>query len=954
MAALISSLARSEDARSPGEEEVADSGEIDFNEHIRPIFTAHCTACHGGVKQAGDISFAYRDQVLPPDGWIVEPGDPEASSLIERVTSEDEDIRMPPPEHGPALSTLEIERLTQWIRQGAKWEQHWAYEQPQPQPIPTVSDADWPLRPMDNFVLKRLESEGIDPSPNATPERWLRRVTLDLTGLPPTLEDRNAFLNDVDVSGNAAYERVVDRLLGSDEYGERWASIWLDQVRYADSKGLGMDARRNIWKYRDWVIDAINRDLPYDQFTIKQIAGDLLPDPSVEDRIATAAHRLTQSNEEGGTDDEEFRVAAVLDRVNTTWQTWMGVTFGCVQCHSHPYDPFRHEEYYQFSAFFNNTADSDLDEDWPAIQAPIDPAEYPEAAELDHQIASLRDQIWQREYQLLDDDSLWQPLVDLQASSSNATQVEVERQGDHDEYHTVGTVSRNADFTLEAPLPDGVEQLTAIRFTAMPLDPASAVADSEWGFVLSHVEAELLVPGEDQPQPIELSHLAIDEPNPFYDPQLSLNEKSSNGFAAYTRIHYPRQAALIPQQPVAVPEGARLRVTLKHRRFILAAFALIAKRGHLAVSDDQRFTDLLSDEELSKQRNRLAALQQQRDKIPSTSVPVLRELPEHLSRPTHVFARGLFLTKEQSVTAATPKSLPPLDTESTPDRLAMARWIVSPENPLTARVAVNRFWARLFGVGLVATEEDFGSSGDPPSHPKLLDYLAVQFQNEYDWSVKNLLRDIVLSKTYRQSSKVRPELLESDPQNRLLARGPRQRLPAEIIRDQALALAGLLSDKRFGPPVHPPLPDGVWNPFQGGDRWTTPDDGDADRYRRSIYTYTKRSIPYPMFAAFDAPSREFCTPRRLRSNTPLQALMTLNDETFQECAAGLATRMKNASDQPREQIAFGFRLVTCREPDDAEIDELLALQKTVGGDDALHGLTSVAGVLLNLDEVLTK
>ena len=361
---------------------------IDFNEHIRPIFNSHCTACHGGVKQAADISFAYRDQVLPPDGWIVEPGDPDASSLIERVVSDDPDQRMPPPEHGTALSEREIELLTEWIRQGAKWSDYWAYERPQQSVVPAVQQSDWPSQPMDHFVLAKLEAEGIQPSPDATPERWLRRVTLDLTGLPPSPEERAAFLSEVQGSPQTAYSKCVDRLLDSQDYGQRWASVWLDQVRYADSKGLGLDARRNIWKYRDWVIDALNRDLPYDEFTVKQIAGDLLPQPTIEDLIATAAHRLSQSNEEGGTDDEEFRVAAVLDRVNTTWQTWQGVTFGCVQCHSHPYDPFRHEDYYRFAAFFNNTSDCDLDEDWP-VKAPIDVQQYDNAAQLDRQIASL-------------------------------------------------------------------------------------------------------------------------------------------------------------------------------------------------------------------------------------------------------------------------------------------------------------------------------------------------------------------------------------------------------------------------------------------------------------------------------------------------------------------------------------------------------------------------------------
>ncbi|MCG8652507.1 MAG: DUF1549 domain-containing protein, partial [Pirellulales bacterium] len=414
---------------------------IRFNEHIRPIFTQHCTACHGGVKQAGDLSFVYRDKVLPPDGWIVEPGQPDESILIQRVASDDPEEVMPPPDHGKRLTKGEIALLRQWIRQGAKWQDHWAYERPLPQDIPSVKQAPWCRQPLDHFVLRKLEHEGIAPAGEASAPRWLRRVSLDLTGLPPTLEEREAFLKAVQTRGEAAYAEVVDRLLQSPHFGEHWANVWLDQIRYADSKGLGLDARRNIWKYRDWVISSFNRDLPYDQFTIMQIAGDLLPNPSIEDLIATAAHRLTQTNEEGGTDDEEFRVGALMDRVSTTWQTWQGVTFGCVQCHSHPYAPLEHEEYYQFAAFFNNTADCDLGEEWPLLQAPVDPADYAKAGRLDHEIDRLQQDLWKREYQLLADPDAWQPIRKLAASSSNATKLAVKQQGDHDEYHTVGTVS---------------------------------------------------------------------------------------------------------------------------------------------------------------------------------------------------------------------------------------------------------------------------------------------------------------------------------------------------------------------------------------------------------------------------------------------------------------------------------------------------------------------------------
>lgn len=926
---------------------------INFNDHIRPIFNAHCTACHGGVKQAGDVSFAYKDQVLPPEGWIVEPGDPEASILIERVIAEDPDTLMPPPDHGRSLSEVEINILRQWIREGATWNNHWAYEKALPQSIPKVRQTDWCRQPLDHFVLAKLEEKEISPSPAATAERWLRRASLDLIGLPPQPEEVTAFLKAVEVGGGTAYQNAVNDLLSRPSFGERWASVWLDQIRYADSKGLGMDSRRNAWKYRDWVIDSLNQDMPYDEFTVKQIAGDLLPDATIEDHIATAAHRMTQTNEEGGTDDEEFRIEAVLDRVNTTWQAWQGVTFGCVQCHSHPYDPFSHDEYYQFAAFFNNTRDSDLSEEWPVIAAPLDPKEYELAGTLDRQIERIERQIWERESETLAGNEVWQTLVDFKASTNNQTQVDVERRGDHDEFYTVGTVARNASITVESPLPMNLDRLTAIRLTVLPLNPKTAITDSEWGFVLSHFQAELLIAGEAKPVAIELAHAIGDEPHPFDDPTLSLSAKSSRGFSAYSRIHHPRQVAFVLAEPMVVPAGSRIRVTLKHRVSALGAFALITRRGHLAVSGDEQFLALQSDKQISADRKQLADLKSKRKEIRSTNLPVLAEREPNLARPTNVFIRGLFLTKDKQVSPGTPDSLPPMDASVPADRLALARWMTSDENPLTARVIVNRVWSQLFGTGIVATEEDFGSSGEPPSHPELLDFLSLRFESEQGWKLKSLIRELVLSSTYRQSGTYREHLRDLDPANRLLARGPKYRLDAETVRDQALAISGLLSDKMHGPPVQPPIPSGVWKPFNGG-KWTTPPLDNPDRYRRSIYTYTKRSIPFPMFAAFDAPSREFCTPRRLRSNTPLQALMTLNDTTFLECADALASRMQDSSTELREQLANGFRWATCRVPSDDELDELVSLHETLTRLDDNSRLSAVANVLLNLDEVLTK
>lgn len=922
---------------------------VDFGSQIRPIFNAHCSACHGGVKQSGGISFITPKQVIAPNGWIVEPGHPDSSSLIERVSSADPDLIMPPPEHGPPLSKREVELLRQWIAEGAAWQVHWAFDKPTKRELPAVQSAAWPRSDLDYFIIARLEAEGLTASSEVKPHRWLRRVTLDLTGLPPTRSDVEQFNELLKSDAEAAYVATVDRLLNSPHFGERWASVWLDQVRYADSQGLGLDAPRTIWAYRDWVIRALNDDMPYDEFTLKQIAGDLLPDANPDDIVATACHRLTQTNEEGGTDDEEFRVAAVLDRVNTFWQAWQGMTFGCAQCHSHPYEPFKHEEYYQFTAFFNNAMDTDLGSDAPLLAVPKRPEDYRRSGVLDRQIEEITKSIWRQEYKLLSDSSAWTPVQNLEASTNNATVVKTELHDGRREFRTVGTVTNRTPITLEVKF-DEPQRITAIRLVGMPLGGEQAKADSEWGFVWSHVGAELLSATDRKPQALPFARVMGDEPHPLLDPQESLNEKSQQGFGAYSRIYYPRAAAFVLRSPLEVERGDTLRIKLTHQMVAVGAFGLVTDRGYVSLTDDPRFTELVNSEEMAAKLEQLAQLQLKRRNIPAVNTPVLRERPSHLARQTHIFVQGAFLDKGEQVQPGVPECLPDLPSNVAPDRRALAEWLVSAENPLTARVAVNRFWARLFGVGLVETEEDFGSSGEPPSHPELLDHLAVQFQDEFDWSVKRLLREIVLSSAYRQSSKVTPELLEQDPRNRLLSRGPKQRLSAETVRDQALAISGLLNTEMYGAPVRPPIPVEVWNPFFGSDKWPATDPGDPSRYRRSVYTYTKRSIPYPMYATFDQPSREFCTPRRVNSNTPLQALELLNSETMVECASAFAAQMEAQEGPLSDQITWGFERAVCRKPNEQELMALASLGRQLGN----KGLTAVAITILNLDEVLTK
>ncbi|MFK7734889.1 MAG: PSD1 and planctomycete cytochrome C domain-containing protein [Pirellulaceae bacterium] len=944
---------------------------VDFSSEIQPILNQHCVPCHGGVKQVADVSFIYREDALN----VIEPGSPEDSYALDRIKSTDNDERMPPPEHGAALSEEEIQLLTSWIEEGAEWSEHWSFVAPQKHDVPQeVADDSWIRSRMDAFVLAKLREEGLEHSADAEPDRWLRRVSLDLTGLPPSLRTREAFLSAVAAEGEAAYEAAVQKLLDSPLFGERWASVWLDAVRYADSKGLGQDGRREIWKYRDWVIKALNADMPFDQFTIKQIAGDLLPNASMDDYVATACQRLTQTNEEGGTDDEQFRLEAVLDRVNTSWQVWQGVTFGCVQCHSHPYDPIRHEEYYKFIAYFNNTLDSDISNDEPRLAVPLSEDDYPRALELDQQIKDLKSEYWRSGFELLQSASNWLEPQALEVSTTSDTQLVTETVEGFLQYHTTGTVAKNTDITLTVPIPEDQKSLTAIRFTGMPLEPAKALDYSEWGFVISHVEANL-VDEDGTKTTLPIAYVIGDEAFPILDPLESLNPKSSQGFSAYSRIHHARRAAFVLEAPVEVGTNQRLQLTLKHKIVETGAFPLVAKRGSIATSDNESFTRWLEDEHTLTLASKIKELKKERKLIRAIRTPILTSRPAHLARPSHVFERGNFLTKGDRVQPGTPMFLPsPKDDDATdPPRLQVAKWVASASNPLTARVAVNRFWGQLFGLGIVETQEDFGSAGAKPSNAPLLDDLATRFAGDMQWSVKALLKEITLSSTYRQSSRASEELMRQDPRNRLLARGPRNRIAAEMVRDQALAIAGLISDERYGPPVHPPLPAGVWKPFQGGDKWRTPAPGKAERYRRSIYTYTKRSIPFPMFAAFDAPSREFCSARRLPSNTPLQALMTLNDQTFIEAAEALAKRMLAHSDSVQEQIAYGVKLATCREPKASELEELSSLydrtlarvstdksaKPTDSTDDegvspATLAMTNIATVLLNLDEVLCK
>jgi hypothetical protein len=771
----------------------ADAGPS-FSREIKGILSNRCVRCHGpdaeGRSGGGDEglrldTFAGATADLGGHAAIV-PGKPDESELIARITSTDPAIVMPPPEAGDRLSSTQVDLLRRWIAAGATYEPHWAYVPPTRPAAPAVRHAAWPRNDIDRFILARLEAEGLVPQPEADRATLARRLALDLTGLPPTPEEVDAFVADADAD---AVEKLVDRLLSHDGYGEHMARQWLDLARYADSAGYADDPLRTIWGWRDWVVRAFDANMPFDQFTIRQIAGDLLPGATLDDKVATAFHRNTLTNNEGGTIDEEFRTVAIIDRVNTTMSTWMGTTMACAQCHDHKYDPLSQQEYFQLYAVLNNTADADRGDESPFVRLPWD--------EIDEARAPLEKELAE----------------------------------------------------IEAGIPE----------LKRPADKG-------------------------RPEPPEL-------------------------------------------QPA---------------------------------------------------RKIVADLRKRLDENPAATVPVLEELTGDERRITRIQLRGNWQNLGDEVREGVPEVFhdATVPDGGRLDRLALAKWLIDPANPLTPRVVVNRLWERLFGIGIVSTSEEFGSQGELPSHPELLDWLACELV-ESGWNLKAMQRLIVTSAAYRQTSKCPPDLVARDPENRLVACGPRVRLSAEVIRDQALAASGLLSRKKGGPSVNPPQPDlGLKAAFGRGIDWQT--STGEDRYRRALYTTWRRSNPYPSMATFDAPSREVCTIRRPRTNTPLQALVTMNDPAYVEASQALARRMvREGGSTAADRAALGFRLVLARRPTATEIDRLVGLYDEARADflqapdDAvkmatdplgpvpadfpavtadLAAWTVVANVILNLDE----
>lgn len=909
-----------------------DGAEVGFNEQIRPILSKHCIACHGpdeGDRQADLRLDTFAGATEDLGGYAaVEPGDPEASEMIERIVTDDPDLRMPPPEHAEPLSQHETELLKEWIEQGAEYQRHWSFVPPTRPPVPSVAEADNAVvhNEIDPFILARLSEAGLSQSPPETPKALVRRVSLDLTGLPPRSHDDSLQELIAAYEGDPSQGRlgaVVDGLLATTAYAEHWASVWLDLARYADTVGYSGDERRDIWPWRDWLIRSLEANKSYKQMSIEMIAGDLLPNATDEQRLATAFHRNTLSNNEGGTDDEEFRTIAVKDRLSTTLNGWMGLTVRCAECHSHKYDPISHEEYYQLLDFFNQTVDSDRTDERPklAVRPELDPAI---TGKLNDEIASL-------EQKLVDQPPVWTVRRPVEMESLNGTEFELL---EDDSILATGPSPKIEEYQFTFELSAGAS-LRAIRLEAMPhvKHNDNVGRSNEGAFILSQIR--LTRHDGDATTHLQFADAEASFHQVNRHPRSALGDKEEDAefFSDGWAVNHPvsgykghHEAVFELEEPLVAEEDTRFTVCL---RFDPPWPGLNMGCVRLATCEVAQAASKYKMRKLDPIRRKIHELAIKRDA--PVRVPVIEQLAENRRRTTHIMLRGNFRSPGEPVAARFPEAFAPTDPEIATDRLGLAKWLFTEENPLTARVAVNRYWSRLMGLGLVETEEDFGTQGVPPSHPQLLDHLAVEFRDG-GWDVHRLLKQIVMSATYQQASTVTAASAEIDPRNRLLSRGPRVRLSAEVVRDQALAVAGLLSQKSYGPPVYPPSPIKRFvNAFTGGMTWQESEG--QDRNRRAIYTFLKRSSPHPLFETFDMASRDTCSFRRLRTNTPLQSFMTLNDITFIEAARALADKMlaqspnEHADDEAllAARIDYGLERALYTEGSDSQRDVLIEL-----------------------------
>jgi mono/diheme cytochrome c family protein len=1001
----------------------APAATVDFRRDIEPIFVKRCSECHGPDKQRNNLRLDVKAEAFKGGKSgkpAILPGNSAESEIIVRVTSSDPDEVMP--SKGERLTAEQIAALRAWIDQGAAWpdsdpRKHWAFLKPVRPKIPAVKNHRWPRNDVDRFILARLEREGLTPMPEADRATLIRRLSFDLIGLPPTIPEVDDFVRD---RSEGAYEKVVDRLLASPHYGEQIARWWLDLARYADSNGYQVDLARSMWPYRDWVIHAFNDNMPFDRFTIEQLAGDLLPNATLAQKIATGFNRNSKTNDEGGGDDEEYRTKAVKDRVATTATTWLGLTVMCAECHSHKYDPISQEDYYRFYAFFNNTTDRG-NSTAPSIAVPPPPVQH-KVQYLHDRLSELQQELAGAEANLPDEQSQWERRVRRKTnvwttlkltnavSTGGATFTNLPDQS----ILATGVNPIYDTYLVEAET--DLENISAVLLEVLPDPSLPKGGPGRWGQTGNFI----------------LDELALTAAPKSGEPSAPINLFFSRAFADWEQHHYRAEHA-VDRNPKT---GWAIAPKFGQRHFLIAELkkplgfktgtGLVFKfdsyhgnshtigRLRLSVSAETdpavlwplpeevaRDLAIPSAERTAEQQRQLAAhyravsptirrierdvfrLNAREAELASTKYATLVMQERDEPRATYVHVRGNFLEEGKQVTPGPPALFPPLPEDQPANRLALARWLVTEDNPLTARVTVNRLWERFFGTGIVKTSEDFGKQGELPSHPELLDWLATEFVKS-GWDLRAMQKLLVMSATYRQSAVADGSSLERDPFNRLLSRGPRFRLDGEMIRDQALTVSGLLNPELGGPSVHPVQIPNLWKeigflrPEIGMDEWPTSEG--PDLYRRAVYTFWRRVCTYPTFATFDAPSRDVCISRRPRTNTPLQALAALNEPTLLEAARAFAGRiLVEGGTHPSQQVEFAFRACLAREPSRAERERLLGFfEQQLKGFEGDPGATEallqvgatgrtdpldaprlaawmmVANVLLNLDETLTK
>jgi mono/diheme cytochrome c family protein len=991
------------------------SAEVDFKRDIEPIFVKRCSECHGPDKVKGGLRLDSKAEALKggkSGKAAIAPGHSSESEIIRRVTTEDVDDRMPP--KGERLEAAQVAALRAWMDAGANWPEkdvkaHWSFVAPVRPNAPAVKDANWARNEIDRFILARLEKEGLSPTKEADRRTLARRLTLDLTGLPPRPEEVAAFVQD---SSADAYEKLVDRLLASKHYGEHIARWWLDLARYADSNGYQVDLARSIWPYRDWVINAFNKNMRFDQFTIEQLAGDLLPDATLEQKIATGFNRNTKINDEGGGDAEEYRTKAVKDRVATTATTWLGLTMMCAECHTHKYDPITHEDYYRFYGFFNNTTDAGNYSVEPTL-AVAAPDIHSKVDFVRGQVGKLEGELKLAEGRLAEEQAAWEKRM---AKKTNVWRVLNLVNG-----NSVGgaTLTNLADGSVLATglnamydtvtfdAETDLKGITAVLLETLPDPSLPHNGPGRWGKTGNFILDEMaMFAGATN---LAFGRARADWEQQYYRAEHAVDRNPKTGWAIGPQFGKRHFLIAELKEPLANKDGkvsfrfeqyhgnnhviGRTRLSVTTEKDPEALWPIEPEMaGILAVRAKERTAE--QKEKLAayyrtvsptvrKIERELIRLRERDKELASTNYKTLVMQERKELRETYIHQRGNFLDKGKVVTAGLPTFLNKGAKEEPMNRLSLAKWLVNPENPLPARVTVNRLWERFFGIGLVKTSDDFGFQGEPPSHPELLDWLATEFIRT-GWDLKAMQKEIVMSATYRQSAAATEEILQKDLYNRLLARGPRFRLDPEVIRDQALAVSGLLNEEIGGPSVYPVQPPNLWKeigflrPEIGMDEW--PLSEGPDLYRRGVYTFWRRVCTYPLFATFDAPSREVCAAKRPRTNTPLQALAGLNEPTLMEAARVLAQRvLEHGGDTSEKQIEYGFELCTGRPPtkferarlvkfleqqnasfkkDKAAAEKLIAIGSAERPRELnpvqLAAWTMTANVLLNLDETLTK